>query len=464
MRSLKRILDLTGSINLAIALGGCLLLFCFSLVQELSFTKRDVIESAFLQGEKIERAISDSDVVSLKMILKSLESSLAKRIILRDTGLAKPLDFVVSGYHNDSKISFSKSTKLHHNGRNLGELTLVVYLSDLVAEVLRRQWLVLGLFFLFTLGALFLSNFRINSVLGIFEDAILMFKQKTLQGEQSDLLPILESQVAVIENKLKSKAISSVLTDFLRTLIDSVHAKESVLKALALNEVSKQVAHDIRSPLMALNIALGEFKDLSSDRRRLVEQAICRIRGIADDLLSRSGTTKVPSDISHQFGRGLGEIQKFEITSSVKRIVAEMKLVNPLIEFELCGHEVPIDVPGNSQDFERILANLLQNAVESMTGLHDPRVSVAVRAFPAKVQLAVLDNGKGIPSDILAKIGEEGFTFGKKAGNGLGVFSAKRKMIEWRGDLSISSNLGLGTMVNLSFPKVAEQKFQGKSL
>jgi signal transduction histidine kinase len=66
-----------------------------------------------------------------------------------------------------------------------------------------------------------------------------------------------------------------------------------------------------------------------------------------------------------------------------------------------------------------------------------------------------MDNGKGIPADVLSRSGEEGFSFGKSNGNGLGVHFAKRKMLEWGGDLQISSHAGRGTMVSLSFATLA---------
>ena len=76
---------------------------------------------------------------------------------------------------------------------------------------------------------------------------------------------------------------------------------------------------------------------------------------------------------------------------------------------------------------------------------------MALRKYSSKTQLVVIDNGIGIPSHVLSRIGDEGFSFGKENGNGLGVSFAKRKMIEWGGTLQISSNVGVGTMVTLTF-------------
>lgn len=53
---------------------------------------------------------------------------------------------------------------------------------------------------------------------------------------------------------------------------------------------------------------------------------------------------------------------------------------------------------------------------------------MALRKFSAKAQVIIMDNGKGIPEDILVRIGEEGFSFGKANGNGLPKAEASIEM------------------------------------
>src|SRR3954468_20173257 len=51
------------------------------------------------------------------------------------------------------------------------------------------------------------------------------------------------------------------------------------------SQIAMQVAHDIRSPLTALNIALNSMSQIPDEQLRLLQQAIKRINEIADDLL-----------------------------------------------------------------------------------------------------------------------------------------------------------------------------------
>jgi hypothetical protein len=64
----------------------------------------------------------------------------------------------------------------------------------------------------------------------------------------------------------------------------------------------------------------------------------------------------------------------------------------------------------------------------------------------------VADNGKGIPKEILERLGERGFTHGKPGGSGLGLYHARSTFALWGGSLSIKSSVGRGTTVEVRLP------------
>ncbi len=70
----------------------------------------------------------------------------------------------------------------------------------------------------------------------------------------------------------------------------------------------------------------------------------------------------------------------------------------------------------------------------------------------------VSDNGKGIPSHILARLGEHGISYGKKgteSGSGLGIYHAKKTVEEWGGKFEVRSREGIGTAIEIKLPKSA---------
>jgi signal transduction histidine kinase len=54
-----------------------------------------------------------------------------------------------------------------------------------------------------------------------------------------------------------------------------------------LSEVASQVAHDIRSPLSALNMVSSELGEVPEEKRLLIRNSIQRINDIANDLLAK---------------------------------------------------------------------------------------------------------------------------------------------------------------------------------
>jgi len=66
--------------------------------------------------------------------------------------------------------------------------------------------------------------------------------------------------------------------------------------------------------------------------------------------------------------------------------------------------------------------------------------------------VAIQDNGKGIPDEVIHRVFEREFTSGKAEGSGLGLYQAK-KAVEWSGgQLQIESKVNEGTKVTIVLP------------
>jgi len=210
----------------------------------------------------------------------------------------------------------------------------------------------------------------------------------------------------------------------------------------ATSDLAAQVAHDIRSPLAALGAAVKKL-GMPEDQRLLVEDTVTRLRGIADDLLVRY---KAPGSPAESSGADL------TLGGLVERIVAEKRLqLRP-------GQRISVVVPPagspktgvSPKEFQRIVSNLLNNSIEALAD--NGEVVISVRERDGMALLEVKDDGKGIPSEVLSRLGTKGETHGKAGGTGLGLYHAKSSVEGWGGRFAISSVQGKGTSVTLSFP------------
>ncbi|HEX7603262.1 MAG TPA: ATP-binding protein, partial [Polyangiaceae bacterium] len=109
------------------------------------------------------------------------------------------------------------------------------------------------------------------------------------------------------------------------------------------------------------------------------------------------------------------------------------------------GHEVRVEVDddamwarGNPLVIEQIIVNLIVNAIE---GTHGPtRIAIAARGLPdtsyERIEIAVIDDGPGIPSELRERIFEPFFTT-KPNGSGLGLTTAREAANDLGGDLRL---------------------------
>jgi len=233
-------------------------------------------------------------------------------------------------------------------------------------------------------------------------------------------------------------------------------------KKESFEHVSAQVAHDIRSPLTALDAALKNAAQMPEEQRIILRHAVNRIRDIANNLLEKNRQqSKAASNADSIMGIRSTAIEPPAVcllSSLVDPVVTEKRLqfeskpgIN--IDFELTAASYGLFAKIQPVEFKRLVSNLVNNAVEVLGDKGVVNVGLAHEG--EKIILAVADNGKGISPEILAKLGQRGETHGKTGGSGLGLFHARTTAEGWGGSLGITSELGKGTTVTIKLP-VAE--------
>jgi signal transduction histidine kinase len=225
---------------------------------------------------------------------------------------------------------------------------------------------------------------------------------------------------------------------------------------IEISRIAAQVAHDIRSPLSALEAISTEIHRLPETQRTILQAAIARIHGIAIQLLDKyrelkPATTATPSDPAED-----GESSVEDVSLLVSALLAEQRLrfrEKPDVEIiqEEGGDAGGLLASVQPTELQRILSNLITNAVESIP--EKGRVTVGLRASGDAITLRIADNGKGIPPEILPRLGRQGQTHGKPGGSGLGLYHAKTTIERWGGQCEITSEYGHGTTVSLTLPK-----------
>ncbi|MFK8137616.1 MAG: sensor histidine kinase [Bdellovibrionales bacterium] len=209
-------------------------------------------------------------------------------------------------------------------------------------------------------------------------------------------------------------------------------------------ELSSQVSHDIQSPLLALKMST---KDISShipeEQRLMLASSISRIEDIVNDLRNK----KIADE---------NQYQAHLIADLVKNIVSEKRiqyqnLPGIYIEPVFLGDSYGAFTFVNSVDFKRILSNLINNSVEALGSSGD--IGVEVSSNDEIVNISIVDNGPGIPDEIMDRILEKGFSHGKQNGQGLGLYHAYKHILRLGGDLQVHSRPGL-TRIDIQLQRI----------
>ena len=240
---------------------------------------------------------------------------------------------------------------------------------------------------------------------------------------------LLSIPVALLERK-------RLITDY--NLLLDMRVKESY------GVLAAQVAHDIRSPLAALRSAAAGL-DAALDEKPLIAGAVGRISDIADDLLNRyrkPGTTKPD------------KVERCALPGLIEQVVLEKRCQHkdkPGVAIEFSAADKNIKAAVEPQELQRLVSNLVNNAIEALD--RGGKVEVEVASSGKLILIHVRDDGKGISPEILARLGKKGETHGKSNGTGLGLYHARTKAECWGGKLRIDSAPGKGTTVTLELPR-----------
>lgn len=123
------------------------------------------------------------------------------------------------------------------------------------------------------------------------------------------------------------------------------------------------------------------------------------------------------------------------------------------VEIQLEQEKGDIIFRGNPDSFHQMLSNLIKNAQEALIEKKGGEIKVTLALRNNTVEIEVIDNGKGIPEDVLASIGKKPFITTKPYGMGLGLFVVETLTKGCSGSLAFDHGPGgRGTRVKISLP------------
>jgi signal transduction histidine kinase len=273
---------------------------------------------------------------------------------------------------------------------------------------------------------------------------------------------ILFSMVALVISFLAARIRRNqkLLSDLNFELEDKVKQRTA-----ALNESNQQLeafcytlAHDLRAPLRSIQgfadlLIMDQGSELSDEGKTRAE----RIRNSAERMGRLIMDLLAYTDLSRT-DFGLQTVDLEAVVQNVLRMFSdEVDRVGADISVEISAKYVLADRTG----IERIIVNLMANALKFSDPDRPLRIHVSSENKPSNVRVSVRDNGIGIDPKYRDRIFGifERLSFAENSiGTGVGLAIVKRSVERMRGSVGVDSTPGVGSCFWFDLAVVARKE------
>jgi len=234
-----------------------------------------------------------------------------------------------------------------------------------------------------------------------------------------------------------------------------------------LGKVVAAVAHEIRNPVFAISSLTQVLRD---------EQSIggdADLRGMVDKILVETGRIGRLVEDLLAFGRERElDLRRVDVVREIEEALADLRKVLTVVD----GSRVPLRLHVaaslkadphwvlDTDAFRQVVVNLVRNAWRAVVmrerissdGLVEVRLAhYAEDGDGRSLEVAVLDNGVGIPAELRKEIFEAFYTRDPK-GTGLGLAVVRRLMQQQGGTIRLHSEVDRGTTFVVRLPGFGE--------
>ena len=247
-------------------------------------------------------------------------------------------------------------------------------------------------------------------------------------------------------------------------VFDDVTALLNAQRSAAWGEVARRLAHEIKNPLTPIQLSAEQMRrqllrGLDTQHARILERA-------THTIVQQVDAIKQMVDAFSEYTR-TPEVQLARF--SLNQLAAEMV---ELYRLQDTGIDIVIELDPQLPEIEadrgrvrQILANLLSNAIEALSGVGGAAITVRTRwvstAPVAQAEITISDNGPGFLEDILGRAFEP-YVTSKARGTGLGLAIVQRIVEEHGGRISAENLVAGGARVRVLLPATADKRTESR--
>jgi signal transduction histidine kinase len=282
----------------------------------------------------------------------------------------------------------------------------------------------------------------------VFEDVVLVLACLRGQAEMREVAERrAEAELASARERAKSNQLDQAMTELSKSQLTLVRTE----KLAAVGKLAASVGHELRNPLSAVRNAhtyiskrMQEHGGAASSDPRLMQFSAVIEREL-------NNCTRIISDLL-DFARERPPVLR---PCPLRTLVDDAIGVVPQRSGVQITNCVPDGLPVPTLDkeqFRQALINLIQNAVEAVPSGKAGEVRLEAEGGADRPWvIRVVDNGAGIPPEVMPEIFQPLFTT-KTKGTGLGLAITAGMVQRHNGTIKVDSTPGQGTAFTISLP------------
>ena len=236
-------------------------------------------------------------------------------------------------------------------------------------------------------------------------------------------------------------------SDYVVVFDDITHLIQAQRDA-AWGEVARRLAHEIKNPLTPIQLSAERLRLKLMDKLSSPDAAM--LARSTETIVNQVQALKSMVDDFSEYARAsrMSPVS-LDLNTLIREVMLLYESMGARIRLELADHLPPI--VGDLTLLRQVLHNLVQNALDALTGVESPLILVRTDLTQAGVRLAISDNGSGFSENLLSRIFEPYVTT-KTKGTGLGLAIVKKIVDEHHGRIQVANVEPHGANVSIVLP------------
>jgi PAS domain S-box-containing protein len=273
---------------------------------------------------------------------------------------------------------------------------------------------------------------------------IFIVNLSNLEEWQSDV----RCRTIVLKDITDLRAYSEHLEELIEERTSELRHAE---RMATIGETSAMIGHDLRNPLQVIfgmvslvkkGLKKEAFSDVDPSERRTIEQRIEKIEVQANYM------NKIVSDLQ-DYARPIKPIfEEISLDILVSRVISTLKVPRNIDISIMFDKEFP-HLFVDTFLIMRVFTNLILNSIQAMPGGGQMKIKGLNSDEYAYIKIE--DTGEGISKKNMENVFKPLFTT-KAKGTGLGLNVCKRIVEAHNGEITIESELGVGSTITLKLP------------